>query len=136
MITDGTRRQGVRIVPERWTFFGPDALPSDPVARAHEQRGRKWLVVSYFFCPCHLPLTLALLGAAFGGTAFGAALTGNAFRVGAALTTVYAVVLWRGFRQIRRAKRIEASGGTVMCAPRGCVVAEPAGARAGHATGV
>lgn len=107
---------------QRWVFFGEGALPTDPVARIHEKRGRKWLVVSYLFCPCHIPLALALVGAAFGGTAFGAAVAGNALGVGVVLTTTYAVVLWRGFRQISIAKRIEAGGGTVSCNAAGCSV--------------
>jgi ABC-type nickel/cobalt efflux system permease component RcnA len=92
------------------------------LARQHEKRGRKWLVVSYVFCPCHLPIVLMLLGAAFGGTALGATVSGNALGVGIALTAVYGVVLWRGFRQIRWAKRIEAAGGTLSCSPEGCTV--------------
>lgn len=113
-LTGTTQRQ--------WAFIGKSSLPSNPLAREHEQRGRKWLIVSYFLCPCHLPITLALLGAAFGGTAFGAALAGNAIGVGVVMTGGYAVVLWRGFRQIRRAKRIEASGGTISCTRDGCAV--------------
>lgn len=106
----------------RWTFFGPSSLPADPVARSYEKRGRKWLFVSYFLCPCHIPITLGLIGVAFGGTAIGAAVSGNPLRVGAALTLLYAIVLWRGFRQIRRAKRIEAAGGTLTCTPDGCEI--------------
>jgi hypothetical protein len=108
----------------RWSFFGASSLPTDPVARSHEKRGRRWLLVSYLFCPCHIPLTLALLGALLGGSALGAALAGNAVRVGVALTAVYAAVLWRGFREIRRAKRIEASGGVLSCTPHGCEVTD------------
>lgn len=104
----------------RWAFFGASALPSDPIARQHEQRGRKWLVLSYVFCPCHLPIAMALLGAVFGGTAFGAAVSGHAVGVGIALSSVYGVVLWRGFRQIRWAKRIEAAAGALSCTPDGC----------------
>lgn len=104
----------------RWTFFGEGSLPIDAHARQHEKRGRKWLVVSYVFCPCHTPVVLALLGALLGGTTVGAAVTGNALRVGIALTTVYAFLLWRGFRQIRTAKRIEAVGGRLACGPDGC----------------
>lgn len=102
-----------------WEFFGESSLPADPVSRSHEKRGRKWLFVSYFLCPCHVPITLTLLGALLGGTAIGAALTGNALRVGIVLTTLYAIVLWRGFRQIRRAKQIEAAGGRIDCTPQG-----------------
>lgn len=111
----------------RWVFIGKSALPSDPTARRHEKRGRRWLVVSYLLCPCHLPVTLALLGAGLGGTTLGAAITGNALRVGIVLTVAYAVVLWRGFRQIRWAKSIEAAGGTVSCQPEGCAVGTPTG---------
>lgn len=111
----------------RWSFFGDSSLPLDPVARQHERRGRRWFVVSYLFCPCHIPLTMALIGALFGGTAFGAAAAGNAFRVGAVLVAVYAVVLWRGFGQIRLAKRIEAAGGTVSCTSNGCMVSPTSG---------
>ena len=107
----------------RWTFLGPGALPRDPTARQHEQRGRRWLVVSYFLCPCHIPITLALLGAVFGGSAIGAAVTGNALPVGIALTVLYAFVLWRGFRQIRIAKHLEASGYPATCSPDGCEIA-------------
>lgn len=107
---------------QRWVFFGPDALPEDPTARDHERRGRRWLVVSYVLCPCHIPITLAVLGAAFGGSALGAALTGNALRVGIVLTALYALVLWRGFRQIRIAKRLEADGQMLNCTPAGCEI--------------
>lgn len=106
----------------RWAFVGESALPVDPVAREHEKRGRRWLVVSYLFCPCHIPITLAVLGAVFGGSTIGAAVTGNALRFGVMLTAIYALVLWRGFRQIRVAKRIEAAGGSLTCTTRGCDV--------------
>lgn len=106
----------------RWAFFGASSLPADPVARSYEKRGRRWLLVSYVFCPCHIPLTLGVLGALLGGSAFGAAITGNAVRVGLALTVVYAAVLWRGFRAIGRAKGIEAAGGVLACTPQGCEI--------------
>lgn len=61
--TSSTQRQ--------WAFLGEGALPADPIARRHEKRGRRWLVVSYVFCPCHIPLILALVGAAFGGSTIG-----------------------------------------------------------------
>lgn len=116
-------------VNARWAFFGEASLPLNPVARQHERRGRRWLVVSYFLCPCHLPVVLALLGAAFGGSAVGAAVTGSALRVGVVLTAVYGVVLWRGFRSIRRAKRIEAEGGTLVCALDSCTIKPPEAGR-------
>jgi len=106
----------------RRVFLGSSSLPSDPQARQHEQRGRRWFVLSFVLCPCHLPITLALLGTAFGGTVFGAALTGNALRVGLVMSAAYSLVLWQGFRQIRRAKRLEATGRELRCTPDGCTV--------------
>lgn len=103
----------------RWAFIGADALPADPDARAHERRGRRWLFLSYVVCPCHVPVTLVIVSAVLGGSALGAAVTGNAFRVGVLFTVAYAVAVWRGFRQIRWAKRIEA-GRSLECTPGGC----------------
>jgi hypothetical protein len=103
-------------------FLGKSSLPAHPIAREAERQGRRWLVVSYLFCPCHIPLALALLGGLLGGSAVGAAITGDALRFGVGLTLIYAVVLWRGFGLIRRAKRIEASGGALRCTPSGCHV--------------
>lgn len=113
---EATRRE---LRQRQWAFFGESSLPEDPEARQHEQRGRKWLVLSYVLCPCHLPLVLALAGAALGGTAAGAAIVANTFRTGVALSAAYGVVLWLGFREIRRAKALEAAG-AVRCRPGGC----------------
>jgi hypothetical protein len=94
--------------------------PTDrPDARRAENRGRLLLVVSYVLCPCHLPVTMTLLGAAFGGTAAGAYLTADAWRLGILLGLAYALVLWRAFRHLRRAKAL-AGGGPIVCTPDGC----------------
>lgn len=105
-----------------WTFIGRDALPDDPMARRHERRGRRWLVVSYVLCPCHIPITLAVLGALLGGSAVGAVVARNAVAVGVGLTVGYAGVLWLGFRQIRIAKRLERDGFRRSCGPADCEV--------------
>jgi len=97
------------------SFFGSASLPTDPRARAQESQGRRWLVVSYFLCPCHLPLTLALLGALFGGTALGALITGNVLVVGAVLTVAYLAVLWKGFGLVRRAKALVTASSSAAC---------------------
>jgi len=93
----------------RWAFVGSSSLPADPAARRAEQRGRRWLVLSYILCPCHLRLNLALIGTGLGGTAFGARIGANRWAVGAMLTALWVLVLWRGFHQIRRANALEAS---------------------------
>ncbi len=76
--------------------------------------------MSYIFCPCHLPITLALAGVAFGGTALGTMISGNAWWIGVAITSIYGVVLWRGFRQIRKAKCLLADGERLSCSTTGC----------------
>ena len=111
----------------RWTFLSRSSLPTDPTARRLEKRGRWWLALSYVLCPCHLPVTLGLAGVVFGGTALGSAIAGHAVWVGVLLTALYGVVLWRGFRQIRMAKRALAAGETLSCSPTGCeIVPAPA----------
>ncbi len=110
----------------RWVFLSRSSLPTDPTARRFEKRGRWWLALSYVLCPCHLPITLTLAGFAFGGTALGTAIAGHATWVGIALTFAYGLVLWRGFRQLRRSKQALAAGESVQCSTSGCVVVPPA----------
>lgn len=111
----------------RWVFLSRSSLPTDPTARRLEKRGRWWLAVSYVLCPCHLPVTLSLAGLAFGGTALGSTIAGHATWVGIALTSAYAVVLWRGFRQLRRSKRALAAGESLQCSTSGCVIVPASG---------
>jgi hypothetical protein len=92
---------------------------SQPQARRHENRGRAWLVFGFIFCPCHLPLTMALLGALVGGGALGAAAR-DAWAVGVAMTAVYAFTVWRGFVHLRRAKSALAPGESLACSINGC----------------
>lgn len=106
----------------KWVFLSRSSLPADPTARRLEKRGRWWLALSYLLCPCHLPITLTLAGLAFGGTALGATIAGNAIWVGIALTFAYALVLWRGFRQLRRSKQALAAGESLQCSTSGCVI--------------
>lgn len=87
--------------------------------------------MSYVLCPCHLPVTLGLLAAAFGGSAFGAAITGQSVAVGAVLVVLYLLVLWRGFRSLRRAKALAGPGGSIACSPNGCEVVPGPGKVAG-----
>ena len=69
-----------------------------------ERRGRRWLFGSFVFCPCHLPLTLALLGAVFGGTTMGVLVRDHAWVAGSILTVSWIVGSWYGFGLLRRAR--------------------------------
>lgn len=69
-----------------------------------ERRGRFWLFSSFIFCPCHLPLTLALLASVFGGTAIGVVVREHAWLAGSLITAAWVVGTWYGFRLLRRAR--------------------------------
>lgn len=95
---------------------------ADPTARRQENRGRLWLVVAYLLCPCHLPVSMALLAAVFGTGTWASAIVGNPWRVGVTLGVLYALALWRGFRWLRAAKRGLAPGEALDCSDGACRV--------------
>jgi len=69
-----------------------------------ERRGRWWVFGSFVFCPCHLPLTLALLVSVFGGTALGVVVRDHAWVAGSVVTAAWVAGTWYGFRLLRRAQ--------------------------------
>ena len=77
----------------------------DQGAANRERRGRAWLLWSFIVCPCHLPLTIALLGTVFAGTAFGTVVTSNTLGVGLFFGALYTGGLAVGFRHLRAATR-------------------------------
>lgn len=81
------------------------ACPITPEQR--EERGFAWILGSFLLCPCHLPITLWIVGALLSGTAAGAALKGHVLFAGAMISVLWlAGTLW-GLNLIRRA-RVEA----------------------------
>ncbi|NNC43789.1 MAG: hypothetical protein HKO03_11190, partial [Acidimicrobiia bacterium] len=64
---------------------------ADDRSRERERRGRRWLIWSFVFCPCHLPLSMAVLALIFGGTAFGSLISRNTLGVGIVFGVVYAI---------------------------------------------
>src|SRR5688572_19131394 len=70
-------------------------------SRQAESRGMVWLVGGFLFCPCHLPLTLGLLGAVLAGTAAGALLRDHVVVAAVIITAVWALATWRGMRLLR-----------------------------------
>jgi hypothetical protein len=70
-----------------------------------ERRGRRWILGSFVFCPCHLPWTLAILGGVLGGTALGAALRDHAIVAGVVITLAWLAGTARGFWLVRQAER-------------------------------
>jgi hypothetical protein len=74
-------------------------------APALERRGRWWLALSFLACPCHLPLTLAVLASVLGGTALGAVLRDHVLLAGVVISAGWVIGTANGFRLIRNAKR-------------------------------
>ena len=70
-----------------------------------ERRGRWWLLASFLACPCHLPLTLGVLGAVLGGTAAGVALREHTVIAGLLIAAVWIAGTGRGLLLVRRAER-------------------------------
>jgi len=70
-----------------------------------ERRGRWWLVASFLACPCHLPITLAVLGTVLGGTAAGVALREHTVVAGLLIAAVWIAGTARGLLLVRRAER-------------------------------
>lgn len=93
---------------------GPEpAAAGQPDPKALERTGRRWLVWSFIFCPCHLPLSMAVIASIFGGSAFGTLVSRNALGTGLVLGTLYAIGVGIGFRYLRKAtKGIDCSGDT------------------------
>ena len=69
-----------------------------------ESRGRWWVFGSFVFCPCHLPLTIAVLVTVLGGTGLAAAVRDNAVAVGVVVTLLWLGGTAYGFRLLRRAR--------------------------------
>ena len=55
-------------------------------------------------CPCHLPITLALIGLVLSGTALGALYRGHLFLAGAIISIVWLAGTLHGFNLMRRAR--------------------------------
>jgi cytochrome c biogenesis protein CcdA len=69
-----------------------------------ERRGVAWVIGSFVLCPCHLPITLALIGLVLSGTALGALYRGHLFLAGAIISIVWLAGTLHGFNLMRRAR--------------------------------
>ena len=73
--------------------------------RGATDRGVRWLLGSFLFCPCHLPVTLVLLSTLLSGTVAGAALHRYPVVAAGIITLTWAIGTWRGLRLLRRGAR-------------------------------
>lgn len=87
------------------TVTGPQRACVTPgAARDAENRGLVWLMGGFLFCPCHLPLTVAVAGALLSGTAAAAFLRDNIYLAAAVSTLLWLAASWRGIRLLRSAR--------------------------------
>lgn len=80
---------------------GRSSRLATPGGERRRRRGTGWVAGSFLLCPCHLPVTLALLGTVLGGTAAGAALRQYPLIAGAIITLAWAIGTRRGLRLLR-----------------------------------
>jgi len=69
-----------------------------------ERRGIAWVIGSFVLCPCHLPITLAVIGLVLSGTALGALFRGHLFLAGAIISILWLAGTLHGFNLMRRAR--------------------------------
>jgi cytochrome c biogenesis protein CcdA len=69
-----------------------------------DRRGVLWIVGAFVLCPCHLPITLWVVGAILSGTALGAIVSGHLFIAGAVISIVWLAATLHGFNLMRRAR--------------------------------
>ena len=70
-----------------------------------ERRGRWWLIGSFLLCPCHLPLSLAVLATLLAGTSFGVMLRDHTWLAAGVISAVWAAGTGYGLLLVRRAER-------------------------------
>ena len=63
------------------------------------------MIWSFILCPCHLPVTLGVLAAIFGGSAIGPLIARNGLSIGLGVSALYAVGLGIGLRHIHLANK-------------------------------
>ena len=69
-----------------------------------DRRGIAWVIGSFVLCPCHLPITLAVVVAVLSGTAIGALVRGHLYVAGAIISITWLAGTLNGFNLMRRAR--------------------------------
>ena len=69
-----------------------------------DRRGVAWIVGSFVLCPCHLPITLAVLASVLSGTAAGALIYGHLYITGSVISILWLAGTLQGFRLMQRAR--------------------------------
>lgn len=99
-------------VAARETRVERTELNGDARGRRRERRGLWTVIGAFAICPCHLPVTLGLLGVALGGSAVGIFVRNNVVLAGALVTIVWAALTWRGIWLLRNGRSCPAPSAT------------------------
>lgn len=83
----------------------PALSPPTSATPELERRGRRWLLWSFLLCPCHLPVTLTVLGTVLAGTSIGAILRDHTLAAGTTITLAWVLGTGYGLRLVRQAQR-------------------------------
>ena len=70
----------------------------------NDRRGIAWVIGSFVLCPCHLPITLAVIAAVLSGTALGVLFRSHLYIAGAIISLTWLVGTLHGFNLMRRAR--------------------------------
>jgi hypothetical protein len=100
--------------------------PVTPAPEQVENRGLVWVIGSFLFCPCHLPLTLGLATTLLAGTTAGVLLRAHPLAAGILITAVWVAGTWRGIHHLRAARRHAGSRMTAVQREAPDIVARPA----------
>ena len=69
-----------------------------------DRRGVAWVIGSFVLCPCHLPITLAVIAGVLSGTALGVLFRNHLFLAGAIISITWLAGTLHGFNLMRRAR--------------------------------
>lgn len=70
----------------------------------NDRRGIAWVIGSFVLCPCHLPITLAVIAGVLSGTALGVLFRSHLYIAGAIISLTWLVGTLHGFNLMRRAR--------------------------------
>ncbi|MFB9992658.1 hypothetical protein ACFFLM_11835 [Deinococcus oregonensis] len=76
-----------------------------PTSEALTRHGRRWVILSFIICPCHLPITLGILTTVLAGTAAGLWLHQHLLLSSLIVAVTWAFGTTRGLLLIRQADR-------------------------------
>jgi hypothetical protein len=89
-------------LPTKYRGGSGSAAAEPPENAKRRRKGMGWVLGSFIFCPCHLPLTLGLLTAVLTGVGLGTSILQYSIIIGVVVTAIWALGTWYGFRLLRQ----------------------------------